>query len=189
MAVASAPVDTAPRLSPRMLRMAAGLALLVAILFLPLEFLYGSGAYTTPRIVAHTTHALLAIAGIVASYLTLNGRVLDSLALLIVVGMGGNALVYFALMPGYPSLLSNALTLLLFGATVICAWSPRRTALVGTLFAQGFLLVGLLVHRQDVPQDRFVFAIVALLFASVIAAFCASTMETARTDIVLREAE
>ncbi len=172
-----------------MLRTAAGLALLVAILFLPLEFLYGSGAYTTPRIVAHAMHALLAIAGIAASYLTLNGRVLDSLALLIVVGMGGNALVYFALMPGYPSLLSNALALLLFGATVICAWSPRRTALVGTLFAQGFLLVGLLVHRQDVPQDRFVFAIVALLFASVIAAFCASTMETARTDIVLREAE
>ena len=176
-------------MSPRMLRMGSGLALLVAILFLPLEYLYQSDSYVSPRIVAHSTHALLALAGLAASYLTLDARRVDTLALLIVLGMGGNALAYFALTPGYPSLLSNALALLLFGATVICAWSPRRTALVGTLFAQGFLLVGLLAHRQDVPQDRFVFSIGALLFASVIAAFCASLMEAARTGIVEREAE
>jgi signal transduction histidine kinase len=187
--VAETRADTAPRLSPQMLRMGSGLALLVAILFLPLEYVYREDQYIGPRFVAHTTHAVLACMGIVASYVTLDARRVDTLALLIVLAMGGNALAYFALTPGYPSLLSNALALLLFGATVICAWSPRRTALVGTLFAQGFLLVGLLAHRQDVPQDRFVFSIGALLFASVIAAFCASLMEAARSAIVRREAE
>jgi signal transduction histidine kinase len=113
----------------------------------------------------------------------------DTLALLIVIAMGVNGLAYFALTPGYPALMANGLALLLFGATVICAWNPRRTALVGTFFAQGYMLVGLLSHRQDVPNDRFIFSILALLFASVIAAFCASILEAARTGIVRRENE
>jgi signal transduction histidine kinase len=180
--------DTVVRMTPRMLRMGSALALVVAILFLPLEYLYRADAYVAPRITAHVVHALLAITGIVASYFA-TARRIDTVALLIVVAMGANALVYFALTPGYPSLLSNALALLLFGATVICGWSPRRTALVGTLFAQGFLLVALLAHRHDVPRDRLIFSIGALLFASVIAAFCASVMEAARTAIAGRESE
>jgi signal transduction histidine kinase len=188
--VAEETLDSAARMSPKMLRMGSGLALLVATLFLPLEYLYRTGDSSfSPRIATHLTHAFLAIAGIVASYFPQNARRTDTLAVLIVIGMGGNALAYFALTPGYPSLLSNALALLLFGATVICGWSPRRTALVGTLFAQGFVLVGLLAHRSDVPHDRFVFSIGALLFASVIAAFCASIMEAARTGIARREEE
>jgi len=169
--------------------MGAGLALLVATMFLPLEYLYRTDEHFATRLAAHMFHALLSIAGIAASFLPVSGRVVDRLALVIIIGMGVNALTYFALTPGYPALLSNALSLLLFGATVICAWSPRRTALVGTLFAQGFLLVGLLAHPQDVPQDRFIFAIGALLFASVIAAFCASIMEAARAGIERREDE
>ena len=169
--------------------MGAGLALLVATMFLPLEYLYRTDEHFTTRLAAHMVHALLSIAGIGASYLPVSGRAVDRLALLIIIGMGVNALAYFALTPGYPALLSNALSLLLFGATVICAWTPRRTALVGTLFAQGFLLVGLLAHPEDVPQDRFIFAIGALLFASVIAAFCATIMHAARTGIERREDE
>ena len=174
-----------------MLRMGAALALLVAILFVPVEYVYRQPGDTSlpQRVLAHVVHMVLATIGIVASYLGIGRRRADTLALLIVVAMGANALGYFASTPGAPGLLSNALVLLLFGATVICGWTPRRTAVVGTLFAQGFLVVGLLTHRNDVPQDHFVFAIGALLIASVIAAFCAGVMEDARSGIARREEE
>jgi signal transduction histidine kinase len=113
----------------------------------------------------------------------------DTIALFLALVMAGNALAYFALTPGYPPLVSNALSLLLIGATVICAWTPRRAALVGTLIAQGFVMVGLLTHRHDLPEERFVFSIGALIFASVIAAFCATIMEAARSSIDRREQE
>jgi signal transduction histidine kinase len=158
-------------------------------MFLPLEYLYRTDDYFRTRLTAHLIHAALSSAGIAMSFLPLSNRATDRLALVIVIGMGGNALAYFALTPGYPALLANALALLLFGATVICGWSPLRTALVGTLYGQGFLLVGLLAHHLDVPQDRFVFSIGALLFATVIAAFCANIMEAARIGIVRREDE
>jgi len=176
-------------MSPRMLRLGSALALAVAVLFAPVELLYRNDEDFTHRTITHCVHALLSIAGIVASFLPIAARHTDAIALAIVVGMGANALVYFAVAPGYPSLLSNALVLLLFGATVICSWSPRRTALVGTLFAQGFMLTGLLTHRHDVPQDRFLFSIGALLFASVIAAFCATIMDAAREGLAQREDE
>jgi signal transduction histidine kinase len=172
-----------------MLRMGSALALGVAILFVPLEYLYRTDDSFPSRLAAHLVHGVLAAAGIVVSFLPVGARWTDTLALLIVIAMGTNGLAYFALTPGYPSLMANGLALLLFGATVICAWSPRRTALVGTLFAQGYMLVGLLWHRQDVPNDRFIFSILALLFASVIASFCASILEAARTGIVRRENE
>jgi len=181
--------DNNGRMSQQMLRMGSLLALLVAVLFLPLEFVYRDDAFISQRLVAHLIHATLAVAGVAVSYLASGPRWADTCALLIVVAMGGNALAYFAVTPGYPPLLSNALALLLFGATVICGWTPRRTALVGTLFAQGFMLVGLLTHRQDVAEERFVFSIGALLFASVIAAFCASVMDAARSGIDRRERE
>lgn len=182
-------LQPAPRMEPRMLRMGALLALLVAILFLPLELVYRGQAHFAERWAAHLIHMGLALLGLGASYSRLGKRWADTLALLIVVAMGGNALAYFALTPGYPPLLSNSLALLLFGATVICSWTPRRTALVGTLFAQSFMLVGLLTHRQDVPQERFVFSIGALIFATVIAAFCATIMEAAHSGIERREHE
>jgi len=177
-------------MTPRMLRLASGLALLVSTLFLPLEYLYGSDQYFARRLAAHLIHALLSSAGLAASYLTLNSRTIDRLLVAIVLGMGANALVYFAVTPGYPALLANALALLLFGATVICAWSPLRTAVIGTGFAQGFMLVGLYAHRRDqMPQDHFIFAIGALLFAAAIASFCANIMEAARVGIAQREDE
>jgi signal transduction histidine kinase len=182
-------VTVAPRLTPRMLRMGSALALGVAILFVPLEYLYRTDDHFGSRLVAHVVHGGLAAAGIVVSTLPVGARWTDTLALLIVIAMGVNGLAYFALTPGYPALMANGLALLLFGATVICAWSPRRTALVGTLFAQAYMLVGLLAQRQDVPNDRFIFSVLALLFASVIAAFCASILEAARTGIVRRENE
>jgi len=186
---AAEPRDDVSQLSPHMLRMGSALALLVATMFLPLEYLYRTDDYFRTRLTAHLIHAALSSAGIAMSFLPLSNRATDRLALVIVIGMGGNALAYFALTPGYPALLANALALLLFGATVICGWSPLRTALVGTLYGQGFLLVGLLAHHLDVPQDRFVFSIGALLFATVIAAFCANIMEAARIGIVRREDE
>jgi signal transduction histidine kinase len=182
-------LTVAPRLTPRMLRMGSALALVVAIAFLPLEYLYRADSYFSARLLAHLTHAALAVAGIAVSYVPVGARWTDTLALLIVTAMGANGLAYFALTPGYPALMANGLGLLLFGATVICAWSPRRTALVGTLFAQAYMLVGLVWHRQDVPNDRFIFSILALLFATVIAAFCASIMEGARLGIARREDE
>jgi signal transduction histidine kinase len=177
------------RMTPRMLRMGAALALLVAILFLPLEYFYPSGSRSfTARAVAHTAHAVIALIALGISYTPFGARRADTLGLIVVTAMGMNALVYLAIAPAFPSLVSNALALLLFGAAVICSWTPLRTALVGTLWVQGFMLVGLL-SRQDVPQESFVFSIGALLFASVIAAFCASVIEDARKGIVRREHE
>jgi signal transduction histidine kinase len=178
-------------MTPRMLRLASGLALLVATLFLPLEYLYGSDRYFARRLAAHGVHALLALMGLAASHLPLTSRTIDYVAVAMVLGMAGNALAYFAVTPGYPALLANALSLLLFGATVICAWSPLRTAVIGTLFAQGFMLVGLFAHRgrEEMPPDHFIFAIGALLFAAAIASFCANIMEAARVSIVEREDE
>jgi len=172
-----------------MLRMGAGLALLVALLFTPLEWVYRNDPYFTERATAHVIHSVLALLGIVLSFLALSRRQSDVTSLLIVVAMGANALVYFARTPALPTILSNALILLLFGATVICGWRPVRTALVGTLFVNGFLFVGMVAHRLDVPQDRFIFSIGALLFASVIAAFCASIMDDARTGLARREGD
>jgi signal transduction histidine kinase len=177
-------------MTPRMLRLASGLALLVSTLFLPLEYLYGSGEYFSRRLVAHSIHAILAGIGVAASFLALSARTIDRLLVFIVLGMGANALIYFAVTPGYPALLANALALLLFGATVICAWSPVRTAIIGTCFAQGFMLVGLFAHRRnEMAQDHFIFAIGALLFATVIASFCANIMDAARVGIAQREDE
>ena len=177
-------------MTPRMLRLASGLALLVATLFLPLEYLYGSDRYFSRRLIAHAIHALLALIGMAASYLPLSSRTIDHVAVAMVLGMGANALTYFAVTPGYPALLANALALLLFGATVICSWSPLRTAVIGTIFAQGFMLVGLFAHRrEELPQDHFIFAIGALLFAAAIASFCANIMEAARVGIAQREDE
>jgi signal transduction histidine kinase len=176
-------------MSPRMLRMGALLALIVAVLFLPLELIYRGDPHIGPRLVAHGIHALIAIAAMAASYLPIGAAWADTLGLLVVLAMAGNALAYFAVTPGYPPLTSNALSLLIFGGTVICAWSPRRTALVATLIAQGFVMVGLMTHRQDVPDDRFVFAFGALIFAGVIAAFCATILDAARVGIARREQE
>ena len=157
-------------MTPRMLRLASGLALLVSTLFLPLEYLYGSGEYFSRRLAAHGVHAGLSGIGIAASFLALSSRTIDRLLVAIVLSMGANALIYVAVTPGYPALLANALALLLFGATVICAWSPVRTAIIGTCFAQGFMLVGLFAHhRNEMAQDHFIFAIGALLLATVIA--------------------
>ena len=174
-------------MSPRLLRLGSGLAILIALLLVPIELTYRGEVPLQTRLLAHGAFTLLATVGLAVSFLPLAPRSVDNLALLIVVGMGANALFYFAATPGYPPLLANTLTLLLFGGTVICAWSPRRTALVGTLFAQGFLLTGLLAHRVHVPEERFILAIGTLLLASVIAAFCATVMEGARDDIVHRE--
>jgi len=177
-------------MTPRMLRLASGLALLVSTLFLPLEYLYGSGEYFSRRLAAHSIHAVLSGIGVAASFLALSARTIDRLLVFIVLGMGANALIYFAVTPGYPALLANALALLLFGATVICAWSPVRTAIIGTCFAQGFMLVGLFAHdRAEMAQDHFIFAIGALLFATVIASFCANIMDAARIGIAQREDE
>ena len=159
-------------------------------MFLPLEYLYGSDRYASRRLMAHGIHALLACAGLGASYLPLNNRQVDWAAVAMVVAMGANALAYFAATPGYPALLANALALLVFGATVICAWSPLRTAVIGTGFAQAFMLVGLFAHRrEDMAADHFIFAIGSLLFAAAIAAFCANIMEAARVGIARREDE
>jgi signal transduction histidine kinase len=177
------------RMTPRMLRMGAGLALLVAILFLPLEYLYPTDVAFAPRAGAHLAHAALALLALGLSFVPFGKRYVDTLGLLVVVAMGMNALIYLAMTPTFPSLVSNALALLLFGATVICAWTPLRTALVGTLWVQGFVLVGLVAHRRQVPQETFVFSLGALLFASVIAAFCASLMEAARKGLARREHE
>jgi len=177
-------------MTPRMLRLASGLALLVSTLFLPLEYLYGSGEYFARRLAAHSIHAVLSGIGVAASFLALSAKTVDRLLVFIVLGMGANALIYFAVTPGYPALLANALALLLFGATVICAWSPVRTAIIGTCFAQGFMLVGLFAHhRSEMAQDHFIFAIGALLFATVIASFCANIMDGARVGIAQREDE
>ena len=177
------------RLTPRMLRLGSSLALLVALLFLPLEYFYRSDEFFATRTRTHIVHAILALVGIGASFLPAGTPRPDTVALAMVLAMGANVLTYFATTPGDPAFLSNALALLLFGGTVICAWSPRRTAVVGTLFAQGLLVVGLTTHRQTLSRDAFLFSIGALLLAAVIAAFCATLMEAARTGLERREEE
>jgi len=177
------------RLAPRMFRLGSTLALVVALLFLPLEYWYRGDEHFAARIRAHLIQAALALAGIAASFLPIGTRHADPLALVMVLGMGANILAYFAMTPGEPAFLSNAMALLLFGATVICAWSPRRTAIVGTLFAQGFLLVGLTTHHQLYSRDAYLFSIGGLLLAAIIASFCATLMEAARTGLEQREAE
>ncbi|HXJ35609.1 MAG TPA: sensor histidine kinase [Candidatus Eisenbacteria bacterium] len=173
-----------------MLRLGSLLALVVATLFLPFQYLYyDNDPHFAHRIVAHTTHAAIALVGLLVSYLPSARRWADTCALLMVIAMGGNLLAYFAATSGYPPLVSNVLSLLLFGAAVICSWSPRRTAAVGSLFALGFLLVGLLTHRQDLGEERFVFSNGVLLFATIIAALCANIMEAARSGIERRERE
>jgi signal transduction histidine kinase len=170
-----------------MLRMSLALALLMATLFVPLEFLYRADTFVTVRRSAHAIHVIVASVGIALSYLPFGVRHIDTLAVLIVVAMAANALTYFALAPGYPSLLANALALLLFGATVICAWSTRKTAIVGSLFALGLLTVGLIAHANEVSENRFIFSVGAVLFATLIASFCANVMDDVRAGIVRRE--
>jgi signal transduction histidine kinase len=177
-----------PRISPRMLRTGAALALLVAIIFFPLEIWYRDPALPQ-RAVAYLLHVAIAILALVASYLPLGARWADGLALLTVLGMGANALAYFWVTPADPTLVANAITLLLFGGTVVCGWTPRRTALVGTLLAQCFLMVGLATRREAVPQALFVFSLGSLVFATIIAAFCAQIGEGARRGIARRERE
>jgi signal transduction histidine kinase len=180
-------VDSTDRLRVRV-RMAAALALGAGAVFLLIEARYAPAWSVESLLLPWAVHSALAAVALGATYARLDGARLDSLALLIVVGLILNANLYLHLSPAHPSLIADSLICTLMVSAVFFSWEPRRLVILAVLTAGGFALAGA-TSPPGLDPAAFATALAALVVGAAIAIASVSVLDQLRRRLARRQSE
>src|SRR5262245_32781178 len=117
-----------PRLAAQ-LRLIAAIALAALPLFFPIDLHFRRG-HLAPVLPWYGVHAVLALAGLAASYRIRDPRRLGRTTLVLTVATAVNANLYAWYGHLDPAVTANLLTALMMGAAFIFPWRPAYTTLV-----------------------------------------------------------
>ncbi len=169
-------------------RMAAALALAAGVLFLLIEARYGPAASLRSLLLPWAVHTTLATVALLASYGRLDGQRLDTVVLLVVIGLIANAHLYLNLSPAHPSLIADSLICLLMVSAVFFSWEPRRLIILAALSTAGFALAGA-TAAPGLDPAAFSTALAALVVGAAIAIASASVLDQLRRRLARRQGE
>ena len=170
------------------LRMAAALALAAGILFLLIEARFGAAASLRSLLLPWAVHTALATIALVASYGRFDGRRLDMVVLLVVIGLIVNAHGYLYFSASHPSLVADGLICLLMVTAVFFSWEPQRLVIVAALATAGFALAGASAGAE-LDRAAFSTAFAALVVGAVIAVASGSVLDELRGRLARRQRE
>jgi signal transduction histidine kinase len=175
------------------LRTAAVIALVSALLLLPVQALSVAARQLVPLLLIYAIHIVIAAAVLAATFARSGAREIDRLTVTFVSGLSLNLLLYLYLLPyavpTYPSLMSSAFGCLLIAGAVLFAWSTRRMIVAGVLVSVGFALVSAALVLDGYEAAPFVGTLCWLVITAALAVACAEVLGRFRASLIERQDE
>lgn len=168
------------------LRIAASIALVHSLLFLPVEALIRPPALRVPVLAIWSGHVVLSSVALVASFRLSNDRWLDGLLRVLLACYVANALAYLTVVPDSHSLVAFGVAILLFVNAVFFSWTWRRMLVASVLAWAAF---GVVCWRATGSRDATALDLGALLVGASVATASASVLERFRDALSRRQAE